>query len=134
MSVAIVALQRSDKRLLAAAMQLGPYIQEAAAQLAAKKDAPDASADSSSASSSPAKPLAHGNAARKQSPGMPAGTQDQSTYSVISSSGSPHGWQRCQRVELRMAILPRHTCADAVSRYDDRAAQQFDAVKQHPSR
>ena len=77
MSVAIVALQRSDKRLLAAAMQLGPYIQEAAAQLAAKKEAPGAPADSSSASSSPAKPLANGNAARKQSPGMPAEIQNQ---------------------------------------------------------
>ena len=72
MSVAIVALQRSDNRLLSAALQLGPFIQEAAAQLAASsRDAVDAPGASSSASSSPAKPLMNGTAARKQSSGMP---------------------------------------------------------------
>ena len=35
MAVGIVGLQRSDRRLLAAAQQLGPLIQEAAAKLAA---------------------------------------------------------------------------------------------------
>ena len=71
MSVAIVALQRSDNRLLSAALQLGPFIQEAAAQLAASsKSAADPPAAGSSASSSPAKPLMNGSAARKQSPGM----------------------------------------------------------------
>ena len=70
MSVAILALQRSDNRLLSAALQLGPFIQEAAAQLAASKSAADAHAAGSSASSSPAKPLMNGTAARKQSPGM----------------------------------------------------------------
>ena len=70
MSVAILALQRSDKRLLSAALQLGPFIQEAAAQLVASGAAGDAPAAASSASSSPAKPLTNGTAARKQSPGV----------------------------------------------------------------
>ena len=69
MAVGIVGLQRSDRRLLAAAQQLGPLIQEAAAKLAASRAAAmDAPADSSSAAGSPARPLANGSA-KKQSPG-----------------------------------------------------------------
>ena len=70
MAVGIIGLQRSDRRLLAAAQQLGPLIQEAAAKLAASRAAAaDAPADSSSASGSPAKLLANGSA-KKQSPGV----------------------------------------------------------------
>lgn len=66
MAVGIVGLQRSDRRLLAAAQQLGPLIQEAAAKLAASRmGAADAPADSSSASSSPAKPLMNGSAKKQ---------------------------------------------------------------------
>ena len=69
MAVGIVGLQRSDRRLLAAAQQLGPLIQEAAAKLAASRAAAaDAPTDSSSAAGSPAKPLVNGSA-KKQSPG-----------------------------------------------------------------
>ena len=69
MAVGIVGLQRSDRRLLAAAQQLGPLIQEAAAKLAASRvAAADASADSSSAAGSPAKPRVNGSA-KKQSLG-----------------------------------------------------------------
>ena len=81
MSVAILALQRSDARLLSAALQLGPFIQEAAAQLAATRSAAESPAADSSASSRPAKPLMNGAPAKK-SPGAqsaafkaPAGMQ-----------------------------------------------------------
>lgn len=69
MAVAIVGLQRSDRRLLAAAQQLGPLIQEAAAKLAAGRATEDSSPGASSASSSPSKPLMNGSASKKQSPG-----------------------------------------------------------------
>lgn len=74
MSVAILALQRSDTRLLSAALQLGPFIQEAAAQLSASRNAADAPAAGSSAASSPAKPLMNGKPARKQGPGAESAT------------------------------------------------------------
>ena len=71
MAVGVVGLQRSDRRLLTAAQQLGPLIQEAAAELAASRAAAaDAPANSSSASSSPAKPLMNGSA-NKQGRGAP---------------------------------------------------------------
>ena len=104
MSVAILALQRSDNRLLSAALQLGPFIQEAAAQLAASRTAGDAPAAASSVSSSPAKPLTNGTAARKQSSGV-------LSDSIAADAGGQAGYSYAHKMRLLgpSKHIPPHT-------------------------
>jgi hypothetical protein len=63
-SVAVLGLQRSDMRLLAAAEKLGPHIQEAATRLAAQAPAHASAQNGKPASSSGSskQPLANGSA------------------------------------------------------------------------
>ena len=73
-SVAVVGLQRSDMRLLAAAEKLGPMITDAAVKLAAAQQrnaAGAANGTSAGAATSPQRPTANGTAKRAAGPPPP---------------------------------------------------------------